>query len=272
MSSRKMQIVGIVLMLFNLQVTGDVISPNFHLVDRCVVLKNGAQFPDITIIGAYGKGSSNLTRYIVEDNICLTKGLKFNKFYLFWVEKSYLQETGIDELPLEDMVKNVLAKKQFIAQRIGLISSSIEPYGGQVPDSNPLKSEKIEYSLVSKDGINAVITAKSSIDVNGLEKKENFPITTGIKIPNDLNNKANNGIMLNAYQMNGVLFINTSLNGKVTGEILDLGGRTVQKFTRNIDLGKQYSVSCNGIAPGVYWLNIKSNSNTASVKIEIHDK
>jgi hypothetical protein len=114
----------------------DVMPDNSHVLDRCVKVVNLDDFPDIYLI-AYVTGPmiDGNESSIIQQDVCLTKGYKFNTFQILSATKAYIDSIGIDAVDTNN-------------KSIYNLNVDIEPYGGYVDDSNPLIKEEIEYTLI----------------------------------------------------------------------------------------------------------------------------
>ena len=116
----------------------DVIAPNTHAVDRCVMITNLGSYPDIYLIAettAPGATGKTISMYAINQGECLTKGYKFNGFNVYWTTKSYIDSVGGAQ------------SADGNSANMHLITRDINPYGGYVPDSNPKTNETLEYRL-----------------------------------------------------------------------------------------------------------------------------
>ena len=113
-------------------VKADIIEPNSHSVARCAKIVNLDQFPNLKLFGVYTEvtGGQNEQEYQIEQNKCLYKGYKFNTLDIFW------------------QADNGPRKK---------VDFAIDTYGGQVPDSNNLIAETIDYKISWQGGDNPVV-------------------------------------------------------------------------------------------------------------------
>lgn len=76
-------------------VSGDMIPGDSHYVERSVYLTNVADFPDVTLIGYItGPMVENYSVYVVQSNVPLDKGYKFNKLRIFALKKSAVEQKG----------------------------------------------------------------------------------------------------------------------------------------------------------------------------------
>lgn len=265
-------VAGIVAVAAWVSVYADVIDPNFHLVARCVVIENGDEFPDIALVGAYTGPTVKacLMRYIVHPDSCLTKGYKFNSFYLFWVEKSYLETQGLDNLPLQDLLPSA-AKRRSDGDGLnpmGLIGCAIEPFGGVVPDTNLVVRERLVYRLSAAsggDGFECSLAEKTTVDKNGYENRVVYAATgTG-----GGKRTMENGTLapLLAGLSRGYLLLTPGFSGKVAAELVDCRGRSVARFNRECRSGYTYLVRSAGNSDGIYWLRVRSEGVSATLPV-----
>lgn len=114
----------------------DVVPDNSHAVNKCVKIINIADFPDFTLLGRmiYPTGL-NVGTYIINSNICLDKGYKFDHLYIFAVKKNYLANKDIDST---DWLKDNNALKSNIP---------IECYGGYESNANPVSDIEEFYKI-----------------------------------------------------------------------------------------------------------------------------
>ncbi|MBN1576189.1 MAG: hypothetical protein JW913_06555 [Chitinispirillaceae bacterium] len=245
----------------------DVVLPDYHTVERCVKIADLDNFPDIAIVGAYTALGSieNVERYLVTADSCLTKGTAFNALFLFWVEKNYLESTGLANLPLADYMPYPAKRKiaSGAAAPIGLIPEAIEPYGATVPDSNLTVKESLVYKLIatsSAEGVTVYLAEKVTVDKNGGETRNTYnpPVNTvlmprkgtGIAFPAD------------ARLLNGYMLLTPGFNATVKGVVIDCRGRAVLRFTRACRAGATYLIPSAGLAAGVYRLQISTTGKT----------
>jgi hypothetical protein len=263
---------GIMLLAVALTVSADVIDPNYHPVTRCVVIDNGNEFPDIAIVGAYmGTGVvKTIERYIVNADSCLTKGYKFNSFYLFWVGKAYLESQGLANLPLADFLPSISAKRLATtgtALPMGLIPVQIEPFGGTVPDTNPVVKERLVYRLTAggdDETVSLFLAQKTTYDKDGNEKQEVY--TTAISMGRERTigvETANLHVKLS----HGCLVVTPGFTGSATAELINCQGRAVSRFSRECHAGATYVVPSAGLSAGIYWLRMNAGGATMNVKL-----
>lgn len=258
-----------------LTLRADVIPPDHHPVARCVRITNLDEFPDIVLVGGYVPVSSPQTveRYIVDADSCLTKGYKFNSFHLFWILRSYFEKTGLENLPLGNMLPSVSKRMAPIiaAPETGLISI-VDPYGGTVHDSNPIVREDLLYRLYMATGRNepaVFLSEQITTDTSGTEQIETFELPLGITGNPSRGTKTT--VSDNQIRAaNGYLLFSPGLTGPVAARLIDCHGRTVLRFSRECQEGYTYHLRTTGLSAGLYWLqatSARASSFTAPVRI-----
>jgi hypothetical protein len=134
-------------------VFADVIPPNSHYVQRCIKIAGLEQFPDIALVGAIaGPMITGYERSLIQPDACLSKGYKFNRFYIVWTMRAYLDSVGLADLDLASLLGS--RKAAAAALPVGLLSDQIDPGSYYVPDDDPLVNEEKVYTLYL-DGANA---------------------------------------------------------------------------------------------------------------------
>lgn len=238
--------------------------PGQHPIDRCITITNLEEFPDIAFVGGYVPVSNtqNVERYIVKPDSCLTKGYKFNRFYLFWVMQSYLDEQGLENLPLKSLLP-LPAKRQASIEaspQVGLISLEVDPYGGTLPDSNPIVREQLHYAVYTSDKINNFqirLIGKITTDTAGKETLTTMP---PVAIRNISHQKAPVATTFGtAMLISGRLDFTAHFDGSLTAQLIDCNGRTVAQLSRECHAGSTYSALAPGLSAGIYWLRLTHN-------------
>lgn len=255
-----------------LMVNADVIEPGHHVIDRCVTITGLEQFPDIALIGAYdGPMVGGVERYLIKEDSCLYKGYKFNRFFIFWAEKSFLESNAIETLPLEQYISSNLAKRKKTFVRVaplGLLSDAIVLNGDMVPDENPVVSEHITYRLIPGIGVNAValsMVEKVTTDTNGLENREVFePV---VNVVGQSGRRHFGSAEMAARFSCGTLIFTPGFNGRVEADIIDCRGREVASFTRECNCASTYMVPVSSLSAGIYWLRMKSAEGVFTLPI-----
>ena len=155
--------------------SADVPPENSHPLDRCVKIVNLNEFPNIILIGySTGPTIDTYEAYQIENNKCLDKGYKFNKFSIYWATKEKFNSIDL---------KNLTLNNAKTPTDITLLLENIETDGGYVEKSNPLIKEDIEYSLAGNP--NEKLTLNKSKQIS--EYNDGTP-----KKVEDFNNPQNN--------------------------------------------------------------------------------
>ncbi|MBN1578895.1 MAG: hypothetical protein JW913_20205 [Chitinispirillaceae bacterium] len=276
MHLKKGVVAGSIVLAFFMMVGADVIIPNTHVVERCVTIANGEEFPDIALVGAYtGPSGQTIMRYLVKTDSCLTKGTyKLNRFYLFWVAKSYLESQGLENLPLADYLSAIPAKKRSTGEvdvPMGIIPVQIEPLGATVPDSDPLVSERLLYKLTTNSGssgINVYLAEKVTVDKDGSEKRETFDPVGITSRPESARAASLN---MNARLGRGYLTFSPGFSGTVSADLIDCHGRPAVRFSRECRSGCTYLVQTTNLSAGIYWLRVKSGNAAANSRLDMFE-
>jgi hypothetical protein len=275
MSKGVVVLTGLLLLAAGGVLFGDVIEPDYHPVSRCVTVGNLDEYPDIVVAAVYnGPTTEGNEIYLVKSDSCLQKGYKFNTLGLFWVLKSYADEVGVDGLPVDqmaDMMVPVPAKKRqedVAADPMwGLITVDIEPYGGTVPDENPLVSEESIYHINRGSGTFGFTLDKVkrvSHYRDGTEDVVDF-IQTPVAQSRE-NRLAPIRLSVNAALGNGYLLVTPNMSGRISGVLLDCTGRVVSRFTRNGKGGNTYLVPASA-GSGIYWLQVHGAGKHTTLRI-----
>ena len=116
----------------------DIIPEGSHVVHREVSITNLKDFPEFLLIGYItGPMIDGYEIQVIEDNVPLNKGYKFNTYSLFAITKSLVQQAG--------GVEKIDFKK--IAESIPPIEI-LDPGDQYVVDENPLSEEFYYYAII----------------------------------------------------------------------------------------------------------------------------
>ena len=116
----------------------DVIPEGYHFVHREVSITNLKDFPEFLLIGYItGPMIDGYEIQVIEDNVPLNKGYKFNTYSLFAITKSLVEQAG--------EIENIDFKK--IAETIPPIEI-LDPGDQYVADENPLSEEFYYYTII----------------------------------------------------------------------------------------------------------------------------
>ena len=251
----------------------DVIMPDYHYVGRCATISNLDEYPDIVVIGGYTEvgNADKISRYVVKSDSCLTKGYKFNTFYLFWAEETYLDSIGLENMPLEMLLGPVPAKRRNVdlsSLRMGLITTGINPAGTTVPDSNPVVSEQLIYRIDATsdgEGFTTTLAEKISTDKDGEETRETFIAVGTLFSRQPAANPAS--VKCTARLGKGTLLFSPVFNGPASAELIDCRGRTAVRFTRECRAGCTYLIRSSAFSAGIYWLRVKSGTAIVTLPV-----
>lgn len=264
-------VAGMLMVSFNSVLFGDVIQPDYHPVSRCVTVGNLDAYPDIALVGIYnGPGNSGSVGYRVMADSCLKKGYKFNTLAMFWVIADYLDSVGVEDLPVDQMIGAAGLQKSRInilaAPDWGFITSDIEPYGGTVPDENPLVSEELIYHLdFNNVKISLEQVKKISHFEDGSQKVENFqPVLLQRKLHRTPSSGA---FSVDAAIGNGYLMLTVDSPEKINGTLLDCNGRAVCRFYRNFAEGTTNLIPGASLGSGIYWLQLESTTGSSTLRL-----
>lgn len=114
----------------------DLIPPNSHFVNKCVVITNVNDYPDISLLGATTCAANCPAVYIIGPATCLEKGYKLNCLAIYAVSKSYLAGKDITKI---DWSNDKHAFKSNI---------QIDPSGDYADNSNLIYSINQYYKIV----------------------------------------------------------------------------------------------------------------------------
>lgn len=130
----------------------DIIPSNSHYVNKCVVITNVNDYPDISLLGVTNCLAFCPTIYVIEPTTCLEKGYKLNCLTIYGVSKSYLEGKDITTI---DWSKDKHAFKTNI---------QIDPGGGYADNSNVIYSIKQYYRIVGFTDSSVVLYKSKEID------------------------------------------------------------------------------------------------------------
>ena len=86
---------------------GDVIVVGIHYVEKCVKITNIDDYPEVSLLG-FTPGPVKYDTYIISSTKCLSTGYKGNFFYIYAVNKAYLEGKNLQKL---DLLKDINAIK-----------------------------------------------------------------------------------------------------------------------------------------------------------------
>lgn len=251
---------------FNIPLFADVVNPNFHPVGRCATIDNLDSFPDIVIIAAvYAPGNSIVDQYVVKKDSCLTFGYKFNFLKLYWTTLDYFNQVGITGVGIPQS----LAKKAAGAAPAVALSDTVVPYGGTVPNTDPLVWEGYHYLLFYQNGALNVYLAKIvSVNSDSTRSVQTFdPPASGVirPVPKVLAGANNASLAVNR----GYAVLTGATDGPATVTFFDVAGRPALSFSKNCCTGCTYFHSIAGLASGVYWVRLSTSGGTVNRQLPL---
>lgn len=250
-----------------LPIRGDVILPGTHVVERCVKIDNVQSFPDIVLLGVAVPPGGDRDEYVVKSDSCLTKGYKFNRFYLCWTSRDLFDSLGLENLPIDEALPKGAAKKNVDAQSVFLLSSNIEPYGGAVPDSNPLVKEYITYSLQSNgSGLGLGMVSRVEEYQNGTTKEIELSASDFSIGDRKMSNSrsAVTPIVTEQY-----LMFTSGISGNARLCIRDCRGRTVVSKVVAVESGATYTQTFSNLSSGIYWIDLTGLADTWRTRLNL---
>lgn len=139
-------------------VNADIAPSNSHPLEKCVKIVNLNEFPDFYLIGyVTGPSVNGHETYIIEENMCITMGYKFNNLKIIAAEKSYIDLVGLEKIKVEKTeIPGDCGGKCYMEEindeNIFLSDIEINPYGGYVGKNDPLIKLDVEYSIANFSG------------------------------------------------------------------------------------------------------------------------
>jgi hypothetical protein len=241
----------------------DVVNPDYHPVGRCATIDNLDSFPDIVIIAAvYAPGAYLLNQYVVKKDSCITMGYKFNGLKLYWTTLEYFNQVGISGVGIPQS----LAKKAAGAAPAPAtaLPNSVEPYGGTVPNTNPLVWEQYHYLLYYQNSaLNVYLAKKVSVNSDSTRSILTFdPPASGVIRPVPRVLEGPNRATLAVSR--GYAVLTSSADGPAFVTFFNCAGRPAVSFSKNCRRGCTYFHAIPGLASGVYWIRLTTPDGTVS--------
>jgi hypothetical protein len=144
----------------------DIMPENSHVLDKCIKVVNLDNFPNVDLIGYItGPMVNGDNAYIIKQDECLTKGYKFNDLQILSADKTYIDSIYLNALDINNV-------------NIHNLNMTIDPYGGDIDNSNPLVKEDLEYTLIqlSDNSFSLYLSKQTSSYNDGTPVKvETFP-------------------------------------------------------------------------------------------------
>ncbi len=237
----------------------DVIPESTHYVNKCVLITNLDEYPEISLVG-YVCGPMDNFSYLITDSDCLHKGYKHNEFRIYAVLKTYLVGKDIENM-------------NFAVDENALISNcQVEPYGSYVPDSDPTDSIQEFFKIMGFTN-NSVILFKWKEIIgynNGTANSENEYTFSGDvsmlsqSFPNrsNLEDRTKYGIYTKLYPNPNtdhlILKINNTFLGEINVDIYSLDGQIIKSYLYSkSDLVTSYTIPTGSLMKGNYIVRLQ---------------
>lgn len=127
-------------------------------MNRCVSIINTNNYPNVLLIGVIDSVQTPSIRfdewYEIKSSECLHKGYKLNNFYVYAVDRAYVEKAGLQNIDFNN--KSVVLPANL----------EIEPVGWFVENSDPLVQENIEYLIMGFTDEYVVLCEKSYKGIN----------------------------------------------------------------------------------------------------------
>jgi hypothetical protein len=212
----------------------DIIPPNSHYVNKCVVITNVNDYPDISLLGVTNCMAYCPSIYLIGPTTCLEKGYQLNCLTIYGVSNSYLAGKDITTI---DWSKDKHAFKTNI---------QIDPAGGFADNSNVIYSIKQYYRIVGFTDSSVVLCKYKEVD---------YFCNGSIAV-----------ISLGKYSGDS-----TKLSQSLpTGTKVASGGKSVKTFNVNkSEILMDYLIHTDNLAKGSYYVNIIMGNAIETKKIVI---
>jgi hypothetical protein len=249
----------------------DIIPPNSHYVNKCVVITNVNDYPDISLLGVTNCMAYCPTIYLIGSTTCLDKGYKFNCLTIYGVSNSYLAGKDITTI---DWSKDKHAFKTNI---------QIDPAGGYADNSNLIYSINQYYRIVGFTDNSVVLYKCKEIDYfcngsiavssigkySGDSTKLSQSLPTGTKAASGSYGTAID-LFPNPAQKSFRLKLTNSYRGNVSVKIYTIDGKSVRTFNVNkSEILMDYLMHADNLAKGSYFVNIIMGNAIETKKVVI---
>jgi hypothetical protein len=246
----------------------DVINIGSHAVTKCIKITNIEDYPEISVIGQTGNTIS--WNYIVTSAECLTGGTSMDNFYLFAINKTYLNGKEVKEI-------NWLKDKNAIQSNI-----QISPRRDVINDSIPIKSIEQFYQIIGFTEKSVVLFKWKEISKFSNSKEDsiiNYTFDGDIsklsqKIPVGINSKSYYSsftLYPNPTQQVVSLKISNFYQGLVPVDIISFGGKILKSNILN-KTGYIYdsTIPIENLPKGVYFVTIRFGAMAETQKLIIN--
>jgi hypothetical protein len=180
--------------------------------------------------------------------------------YFLGCKKNYVNSTGLSHIPFEEYINEndkIIQNSNEHLQPISMVTKSIDPYGGQVPDSDKSTNEYLEYQLIPASGGNGYtlhLASKTIHYSDGSDTVTRFPLIAPVRKDKVLNNR---DALARVTLAQGCLHLKCTDNGMITAQLIDCRGCVVNKFSQ---LFRLTSITPSPVPgkTGMYWLKVES--------------
>jgi hypothetical protein len=116
---------------------GDVIPENTHPVERNVYITNLDDFPEIMLVSyVTGPMIQGYEMTVIEQDVPLSKGYKFNQLQLFAIKKAFVDQLGgIDQIDFAKVAEQMPP------------ADIVDPGPYFVPEDNPVATDSYYYKI-----------------------------------------------------------------------------------------------------------------------------
>jgi hypothetical protein len=255
---------------------GDVIPDGYHGMYKCVKITNTLEYPDFSLLGATDPWNDqpyfDIPTYIISPDKCLDEGYKFNSLKIFAVSNDYL--AGI----------NIIATDWKSNKHAFISSINIYPYGGIVPDDNPLREEYDFYKIAGFTDSTVVLYKWKEIRKynNGLRDSVKYFDYKGDiqllsqQIPTgDQTLSRFSGLRIYPNPAKNTLTISTGeiFRGGMLVELYDVSGKKAGSFQlKSAGNTTNFTIDISKLPGGLYFMKIHLGESTEVRKIIISGK
>lgn len=254
----------------------DVIPENTHYVQKCVLITNLDEYPEITLVACgIGTWSKQEYSYLIADSVCLTKGYKFDAITIFAVRNEYLRGKNTDKL-------NLTGNKMAIVQNIPL-----EPRGDYISNSNPIFSHNEFYKIVGFTKTNVILFKWKEIIgyndgtpelTNYYEFPDDIPdLTQDFPISNviitDENQITVSGTIVYPNPNKNNLEVKTDENytGELKVKLYTINGQLLQSYVfSKTEAKSSFNIPTMDFKPGTYIVKIEFGQTIKTEKLIIY--
>jgi hypothetical protein len=209
--------------LFSSNLTADVVPEDSHEVEKILMIEDTEElkiYPGATVYGYHTGGKADKAAiYEVRSGTELTKGYKFNNFYLYWALD--------DHFDLSSFTYDIDSDKPLSHPELKLLSDEINPGNYYIDEDNPLIREKITYKVYYDNPIIRIYkskTVKTYDDDTPQEIEEFSPDGTNVTADNSNNSEIPDE---NEEQDNTTVEISDNLNQTSGSNEVDIGGCSI---------------------------------------------